>query len=164
MKIKHMTRSAAIAALYVILTYVSNSVGLSNGAIQVRLSEALTILPYYTFDACMGLFLGCIIANTLTGCVLIDIIFGSIATLIGAIGTYLISKRHKKTKWIASLPPILSNSLIIPFIIRYAYVGASGSLPVLILSVAIGEIISSGILGTLLLKALTGYKHILFED
>ena len=87
----HMVQAALIAAMYVVLTWVANLLGLANGAIQVRFSEALTILPFFTPAAIPGLFVGCIISNTITGAAVWDILFGSLATLIGAFFTYNIS-------------------------------------------------------------------------
>ena len=106
-----ITQAAVIAALYVVLTLFINAFDLASGAIQVRISEALTILPYFTPAAVPGLFIGCLLSNFMTGAAIWDIIFGSLATLIGAIGTYLL----RKWKWCAPLPPILSNTIIISF-------------------------------------------------
>ena len=106
-----------IAALYVVLTYISSIFGLSSGVIQLRISEALCVLPLFSAAAIPGLFVGCIISNFLAGGVIIDIIFGSVATLIGAVGTYFIGKNHR---YIALIPPILANALIVPFVIVYA--------------------------------------------
>ena len=78
--IHFLTQAAMIAALYVVLTFIANAFGLANYAVQVRFSEALTILPIFTTAGIPGLFIGCIISNVLTGCALPDIIFGSIAT------------------------------------------------------------------------------------
>jgi len=150
-------QAALIAALYVVLTAVSNLFGLASYAIQVRFSEALTILPFFTPAAIPGLFVGCFLSNFLTGCMLPDIIFGSLATLLGAIGTYLIGKSARKPKaplkkakkWMAPLPPILSNTLIIPLILAYVY-NFEGGIPYFMLTVGIGEIISCGILGMIL--------------
>lgn len=144
-----ITQSALIAALYVALTYVSNIAGLANGAIQLRISEALTILPYFTPAAVPGLFIGCLIANLFTDGVLANIIVGSLATLIGAVGTRLL----RKNKWLAAVPPILSNTIIVPFILIFAY-HIPGSYPYFALTVFIGEFISAGILGTILLLAI----------
>ena len=91
-KVLYLTQAAMIAALYVVLTFVANALGLANGAIQIRFSEALTILPYFTPAAIPGLFIGCILSNTLTGCMIQDIIFGSLATLAGAFGTAALKK------------------------------------------------------------------------
>lgn len=152
---KFITHSAIIASLYVVLTFIANLLGIASGAIQVRLSEALTILPYFTPSAIPGLFMGCIISNLLTGAPAIDIIFGSIATLIGAIGSYGL----KRYKWAVPLPPIISNALIIPFVLAYAY-QIEESIPYMMLTVGAGELISAGILGMLLLTALTKHKDI----
>ena len=100
-----ITQAAVIAALYVVLVVVFNYI--SFGPIQFRVAEALTILPYFTPAAIPGLFIGCILANVIGGAVVWDIIFGSIATLIGAVFTYLL---RNKSKFLAPLPPVLANS------------------------------------------------------
>ena len=153
-----MDQAAMIAALYVVLTFLANAFGLANYAIQVRFSEALTILPYFTPAAIPGLFIGCLISNTLTGCALPDIIFGSLATLIGAFFTY----RLRRHKWMAPIPPIVANMIIVPFILLYAY----GIRPLWFsfVTVTAGEIISCGILGMLLLLTLEKYKTHIFRS
>lgn len=148
-----VTMGAAIAALYVVLTLVANTFGLANYAVQVRFSEALTILPYFTPVAIPGLFVGCILSNILTGAMPLDVVFGSIATLIGAIFTYFFSKKCPDKKWIAPIPPIVSNTVIVPLILAYVY-KFDGSIPYFMITVGAGEIISCGILGMLLMKAL----------
>lgn len=95
-KVSFIVTSAVVAALYVVLTYLAAAFGLASNVIQVRFSEALTILPIFTPAAIPGLFVGCIVANALTGAVIFDVIFGSIATLIGAIGAWLIGKYAMK--------------------------------------------------------------------
>ncbi len=154
-KTKSITQAAIIAALYVVLTFVANAMGLASGAIQIRLSEALTILPYFTPAAIPGLFVGCLLSNILVGGVIWDIIFGSLATLIGALGTYAL----RKFKWLAPLPPILSNTIIVPLVLIYAY-GVQDALPYLMATVGIGEVISAGVLGMILLKSLEKHKNI----
>ena len=146
-----LTQAAVIAALYVVLTFIASTFGLSSGVIQVRFSEALTVLPYFTPAAIPGLFIGCLLANLLTGAALPDIIFGSLATLIGAV----LTKKLRKYQWLAPIPPILANVLIIPFVLLFAY----GIKPLWFsfVTVAIGEIISCGILGMLLLLTLRKY-------
>lgn len=156
-KTRFITQAALIAALYVVLTYVANSLGLASGAIQVRFSEALTILPFFTPAAIPGLFVGCILSNLLTGCAIWDIIFGSIATLLGAIGTYAL----RKHKWLAPLPPVLSNILIVPFVLAYGY-GVPGGIPYLMATVGAGEVISCYVFGMILLLTLNKYRNILF--
>ena len=86
-RVTFITHAAIIAALYVLLTLIANALGLANFAIQVRFSEALTILPLFTSAAIPGLYVGCLLSNILTGCIAWDILFGPIATLLGALGT-----------------------------------------------------------------------------
>lgn len=152
-----LCQGALIAALYIVLTFVANAFGLANYAVQVRFSEALTILPFFTPAAIPGLFIGCLLSNILTGCAIPDIIFGSIATLIGAILTYAL----RKQKWLAPVPPIVANAIIVPLVLKYAY----GIEPLWFsfVTVTAGEIISCGILGMILLYALDKYKNVLFR-
>lgn len=144
-----LTQGAMIAALYVVLTLVSNAFGLSSGVIQLRISEALYAIAIFSPSAVLGLFVGCILSNIIVGGVLPDIIFGSIATLIGAFFTY----RLRKYPIYALIPPILSNAIIIPPILRFAY-GIEGSLWYFALTVGIGELLSCGVLGYLLYSIL----------
>ncbi len=154
-KTKAITQSAIIAALYVVLTFISNSMGLASGVIQIRISEALTVLPFFTPSAIPGLFIGCLLSNILSGSVVWDIIFGSIATLIGAVGTYSL----RKHTWLAPVSPIISNTIIIPLVLIYAY-NVQEALPYLMFTIGLGEIISAGILGMLLLTSLLKHKNI----
>ena len=151
--VKTLTIGGAIAALYVVLTLVANAFGLASGAIQVRLSEALTILPCFTAAAVPGLTVGCILANIITGCALWDVVFGSLATLIGAAGTYLLRKKPM----LAWIPPVLSNAIIVPIVLQKVY-GVPDSFWYLMLTVGAGEVIACGILGLLLYKALSKTK------
>lgn len=157
-KIMFLTHAALIAALYVVLTMIANAMGLANYVIQIRFSEALTILPYFTPAAVPGLFAGCLLSNLLTGCAIPDIIFGSIATLLGALGTLYL----RKSKWLAPIPPIVANTLIIPFILAYVY-RSEGTIPYFMITVGIGEIISCGIFGILLLNILQKYAPHIFR-
>ena len=158
-----------IAALYVVLTFVANAFGLANYAIQVRFSEALTILPAFTLSAIPGLSVGCLVANILTGCALPDIIFGTLATLIGALGTFLLRKKGA-VKWLYPLPPIIANTIIVPFVLVYGYgiieegKGVAYSILFYALTVGIGEVISCGILGLLLYGILYKRKSELFME
>lgn len=148
--LNNLAMGAVTAALYVVLTLLSAAFGLSGGVVQVRFSEALTVLPVFFPGAVWGLFAGCVISNILTGCMLLDIVFGSLATLLGAVGTYLIGKKHP---YLGVLPPIIANTVAVPLVLKYVYL-ADGALWFFVLTVAAGEIISCGALGTLLLKAL----------
>ena len=169
-KVLFIVQAAVIAAVYVVLTYFISAFNLASGAIQVRISEALCILPFFTPAAIPGLFLGCLLSNLLTGCIMWDVVFGSLATLLGALGTWLISGRPSqgssgpssaKRRWLAPLPPIAANTLIVPFVLYYAY-HFPGSIPYFMLTVGIGEIISCGILGFILLNVLNRYKKYIF--
>ncbi len=153
----YLTRASIIAALYVVLTLIANSLGLANHAIQIRFSEALTILPIFTPAAVPGLFIGCMLSNILTGCMPPDILFGSIATLLGALGT----RTFRKRKGLGILCPVLANTLIIPFVLAFVY-HFEGSLWYFAFTVCAGEIISCGILGTLLMRLLKPYAKYLF--
>lgn len=155
-KVLFIVHASVIAALYVVLTFVANAFGLANYAVQVRFSEALTILPFFTPAAIPGLTLGCLLANILTGCALPDILFGTLATLIGAVFTWML----RKHKWLAPVPPISANTILVPFILYYAY----GVRPLWLsfLTVGAGEILSCGILGMLLLTVLNNYRKYIF--
>ena len=156
-KVLYLAQAAMIAAIYVVLTVVGAS--LAFGEVQIRFAEALTILPVFTPAAIPGLFVGCLIGNTLGGAILPDIIFGSLATLIGAFGTYLL---RDKNKWLAPLPPIIANIIIVPFVLAYVY-HLEGGIPYFMLTVGIGEIISCGVLGMLLRTVLQKYRKYIFD-
>ena len=145
-----IVQAGLIAALYTVLTIICNAMGLASGVIQVRFSEALCILPCFTVAGVPGLFVGCLVSNLVTGGAVWDIVFGSLATLLGAVGTRLL----RKNRWLASLPPIAANALIIPFVLRYAY-GAEDAWWFMALTVGAGEIISAGLLGQLLYTGLS---------
>ena len=161
-----ITQGAIIAALYVVLTMLANAMGLANYAIQVRFSEALCVLPFFTVAAIPGLTIGCMISNILTGAMVWDVLFGSLATLLGAIGTYLL----RKHKVLMLYPPIIANAVIVPFVLRYGYGitwmmnDVEWSIPYFALTVGIGEIISVCGLGGVLFKALLPYKNIIFKE
>ncbi|MBR3706109.1 MAG: QueT transporter family protein [Firmicutes bacterium] len=150
----NLTWAALIAALYVVLTFIANAAGLASGAIQIRLSEALTIMPLFTWAAVPGLTIGCALANMMTGCALWDIVFGSLATFLGAAGTYYIGR---KVPVLGPVFPIVSNALIVPLVLQKVYGLQEGYLYLLV-TVGIGEIISCGVLGWLLYKGLKKRK------
>lgn len=153
MKTKNLTTASLTAALYVVLTFLAQAFGLASGAIQLRFSEALCILPIFNPAAIPGLFIGCLLSNILAGGIIWDVVFGSLATLIGAIGTRIL----RNNKFLAVLPPILSNTLIIPFVLAFAY-GAEGTIPYFMLTVGIGEVLSCGVLGLFLYSAVKKVK------
>lgn len=155
----YITKAAFIAALYVVLTELSAQFGLSGtNVIQLRISEALTILPFFTSAAIPGLVIGCFLSNLLTGAVFWDVIFGTVATLLGAVLTYVL----RKYKWLAPVPPILANTIIVPLVLRYAY-GFEDAWWYLGLTVFIGEFICCGILGMVLLFALQKFPSVIAD-
>lgn len=159
MKTKTATRTrfvctaALIAALYAVLTLISNAMGLASGEIQFRISEALCALGLFTPAAIPGVSLGCFLANLLTGCAAPDVIFGSLASLIGMIGAYAL----RKTPFLALLPYVLANVVIVPFVLSYAY-GIETAWWLLALSVGAGEIVCAYIGGLALYFALKKRK------
>ena len=153
-----LTQSGVIAALYVVLTLVAKAMGLDSGQIQLRLSEALCVLPFFLPAAVPGRTVGCLLANILCGNIFWDVIFGTLATLMGAVGTRMLRRRPL----LALLPPILANTVIVPFVLAYAY-GLPGGVPLFMLTVGIGEVLSCGVLGRVLWKALDKRKEALFK-
>ncbi len=164
---RQLTTAAAVAALYTVLSFASSFIPTVGGVFQFRVSEALTILPYFTPAAIPGLFIGCLLSNLITGALPYDLIFGSLATLIGAIGTYALRRLSENTShfsqnglplgaWLAPLPPIAANTIIMPFVIAKIS-EMPESIPLFAFSVFIGEIVCCGGLGLLLLAALK--KH-----
>ena len=153
-----LTEAAAIGAIYVVLTLLLAP--LSFGEVQIRFSEALTILPFFTPAAIPGLFIGCIIANLLGGAIPVDIIFGSIATMIGAVFTY---KLRNSNRFLAPIPPIAANAIIVPFVLRFGY-GVNLPIPLMMLTVGIGEVVSCAIVGLILQTALLKYKNVIFRS
>ena len=151
-----IAQSAIIAAIYVALTLTFAPI--SFGAIQFRISEALCILPYFTFAGVPGVTLGCLLGNILGGAALPDIIFGTLATFIGAVLSFQV---RSISKWLVCVPPILSNTLIIPFVLRFAY-GVPDMIPYLMLTVGIGEVLAIAVLGNILLTALEPKKSLIF--
>lgn len=159
-KVLFLTQAAMIAALYVVLTFIVNAFGLASGAIQVRLSEALAILPFFTPAAIPGIYIGCLLSNLLTGSCLLDILVGSLASLIGALGAYFLRRK----KWLVPVPTILSNTILIPFILTSPYgYGLTDAWWYLVITVGAGEIISCGILGMTLLFTLQKYAARIFK-
>ena len=147
---RFLTRAGIVAALYVVLTYLTALFGLANGAIQFRISEMLCILPVFILEAVPGLTIGCLIANMISGGIaVLDMIFGTVATLIGAVGAYLLRKLPPKLIWLATLPNIIANTLILPPVIIAAY-GSEDSYLFITVTIFISQVLAAGIGGTLL--------------
>jgi len=154
-----LCQSALIAALYTVLTVLVGSFGLASGVIQIRVSEALCILPIFTPAAIPGLAIGCLLSNLFLGSLWQDVLFGTLATLLGALGAYWL-RRHA---WAAPLPTVLANTLIIPPVLAYAY-RFEGGLGFFALTVGLGEVISAYLLGLLLYFALKPHASRLFRQ
>lgn len=148
-----LSQGAIIAAMYVALTIIFAPI--SFGAVQVRIAEALTILPLFTPAAVPGLFIGCLIANGLGGGILLDVIFGSIATLIGAILGYLL----RFNRWLVPIPAVVSNTIIVPMVLKYGY-GIDMPIYLLMIYILIGEIIGCYLLGELLATGIMKRKSL----
>jgi len=153
-RVRYITLSATIAALYVVLTLISAAFGLSSGVIQLRISEALCVLVAFTPAAIPGLTIGCLISNLVASANILDIVFGTLATFLGALVGYYLRKR----KWLIALPTLLSNVIIVPLVIVYGFGVKDMALPLVALTVGIGEFISACVLGTGLLLILEKYK------
>ena len=119
---KRLTRSGIIAALYVVTTFAVLPV--ASGAIQFRPSEALTLLPLFFMESVPALFIGCLIANLISGCAILDIVFGSLITLLSALLTYLIGRLIKNSALkiiLGGFFPIVLNAFLLPIIWYYVY-------------------------------------------
>ncbi|BBF44730.1 substrate-specific component QueT of predicted queuosine-regulated ECF transporter [Lachnospiraceae bacterium KM106-2] len=154
-KLRFTVQAALIAAIYVVLLFVFAPISFS--AVQVRIAEALTILPFFTPAAVPGVFVGCFLGGILTGGAPIDYIFGSLTTLVAAYLSY----RLRGNKYLVPLPPIILNAIVIPWVISFAY--GSVPIPLTMLTVGIGEVISCGVLGLILLFALNPIKNYIFK-
>ena len=166
-KVTFIVQAAVIAALYVVLTMLANALGLASHTIQVRFSEALCILPVFTTAAIPGLWIGCVIANLLTGAIIWDVLFGSLATLLAAVVTC----KLREHKFLCTLPPVIANMIVVPFVLRYGYgipavyfKGVDVTIPFNALTVGIGEVISVCVLGSILLRILQKYHSTIFRN
>lgn len=156
-KVLFMTQAALIAAIYTVLTLMVAQINLASGAIQFRISEALCVLPLFTPAAVPGVIVGCFLSNILIGSALPDIVFGTLATAIGAFCSY----KLRNNRFLVTLPPVISNMIIIPFVLTYAY-KIPGGIPFLMLTVGAGEAIACVILGSILITALIPVRKAIF--
>lgn len=167
----YIMQTIVIAVLYIILTVIADMFGMAKGIVQVRISDALAVLPYFTPAAIPGLFIGCLVSNTIislspdpmTGKMMLSsaaqyyILFGSCSTMAAAFVSYLIRKK----KFIVFVPPIIFNTITIPLLFKYVF-RYEDSLLKCFVTVGVGELISCGLLGTALLLALEDSKDKLF--
>ena len=148
-----LATAGVIAALYAVLAYVASIFGIAYGPIQCRFSEALCVLPFLFPAATPGLFVGCLVANLLSPYGALDIIFGSLATLLAAVWT-----QHTHHKWLAPLPPVLCNAVIVGAVISFQQTGFTGAFAGAFVynavTVGVGEAIACYVLGGVLLTVL----------
>ena len=151
---KQLATAGIIAAIYTVMSLLSSVFGIAYGPIQCRFSEALTVLPFFLPEAIPGLFIGCIVTNLMSTVGPLDLILGSLATLLAALWT-----RRMPNKWLAPLPPVLCNAVIIGAMIAWYEVGFTeafwGMFVFNALTVGIGQILACYGLGLLLMKALS---------
>ena len=154
---KKLTRCALIAAIYVALTMLSNALNLAYGPIQLRFSEAMTVLPFLMPEASWGLFIGCVLSNILSPYGPLDMIVGSAATLLAAL-----LPAHCRNKWTAALPPVLCNAILIGALIAWEEAGVGNGFPPAFfynaLTVGLGEAVACYVLGIPLLGVMQ--KHL----
>ena len=158
-EILFIAQAGIIAALYTVITVMVATVNLASGAIQFRISEALCVLPFFTPAAVPGVILGCFISNFVTASAVPDIIFGTLATAIGAVFSY----KLRNHRFLVTLPPVVANVLIIPFVLKFAY-GIPGTIPFFMLTVGAGEVIACVILGSILITALMPVRKYIFPS
>ena len=154
-------QTLVIAVLYFVLTYIANEFQLANSLnFQLRISEALTVLPYYTPAAIPGLFIGCLSANHAMNLPMSDVIYGSVATLVSAFASFLIRKK----KFLVPIPPILINAFAVPAI--YAFMLGFDEPPFWrsVIMVGLGEAVTCGVLGIALMLGLEDYRDKLFPS
>ena len=155
--LRYICEASAIAALYIVITIAIGPLG--NAVIQCRIPEAFCVLAIFTPAAIPGMTIGCLISNIATGCLWQDVLFGTLATLMGVVGARML----RRIWWLTPLPTVVANTLIIPFVLAYAYHAEEG-IPFMMLTVGIGEVISAYVLGITLYFALRKNAHYLFKN
>lgn len=150
--VRFLAEAAVIAAIYAAVSIIFAPI--SSGPVQVRISEALTVLPVFTPAAIPGLFVGCIVANIVTGNGPVDVIFGSLATLIAAFLSYKMPKR-----FLVPLPPIIINAIVVGIILNYVL---EAPLFASMLYVGAGQAVACYGLGYPLMIQLEKYKDKIF--
>lgn len=150
---RDLVLAAMVAALYTVLSYFGSIFGLTYGPIQCRFAEALCVLPFFFPVTGWGLFLGCILTNLLSAYGIVDIVFGSLATLLAAVWTSSL-----KNKYLAPLPPVIMNALVLGVMFSWYEVGFTSAFPAAFVynaaTVAVGEALACYVLGLILIAAL----------
>ena len=156
---RQLAFAGAVAALYAVMSYFASFFGIAYGPIQCRFSEALCVLPFLFPAATPGLFVGCLVANLLSPYGALDIVFGSLATLLAALWT-----QRTRRRALAPLPPVICNALIVGFLIAFEQAGTGVSslgTPKFLaafgynaLTIGLGEFLACYVLGGILLAVL----------
>lgn len=154
--VRFYAAAGMIGAIYVILTMISAFFGLDSGAIQLRISEMLCVLPIYTTAAIPGVTIGCLLSNLLLGGTIWDIAFGTLATLIGVTAAYFL----RRFKYLAFIPTVISNMIIIPAVLIASGIGEPSLFWYFSLTVGLGELISCGGFGTAMIIYLDRHRSI----
>lgn len=151
--VRQIATAGVVGAAYAVLSYFASIFGVAFGPVQCRFSEALCVLPFLFPETTWGLFIGCLAANLLSPYGALDIVFGSLATLLAAFWT-----QHTASKWLAPLPPVLCNAVIVGFVISFETTGLNAAFPASFaynaLTVGAGEALACCVLGGVLLKVL----------
>jgi len=149
---RQLAIAGTVAALYAVLAYFAAIFNVAYGPIQCRFSEALCVLPFLFPAATPGLFIGCLVANLLSPYGALDIVFGSLATLLAAVWT-----QHTRHRWLAPLPPVICNAVIVGAVITVQEVSMDlfwGTFLYNAVTVGLGEAVACYVLGGLLLTLL----------
>lgn len=148
-KIRYLTQAGLVAAIYTALCLVFQPISFGFSGVEMRISEALSLLPVVMPAAVPGLFVGCLLANILGGATILDIVFGSLTTLAAAI----LTRKLRRKFCFAALPPVVLNAVVVGTLLRYAY---GLQLPLLICmgSIALGQAAACYGLGAVVLRAM----------
>ena len=151
--VQQLTRAAIVGALYAALTLLASAFGIAYGPIQFRISEALCVLPFLFPETAWGLFVGCWVSNLISPYGALDMVVGSLATLIAALWT-----AKCRRKWLAPLPPVVCNAVLVGAVLAWQQSGSAETFfpafTLNALSVGLGEAVVCFGLGLLLLTAL----------
>ncbi len=158
-KTQLLALNGVIAAAYAALTLVASALNLAYGPVQFRFSEALTVLPFLFPGTWPGIFVGCLVANLLSPYGPLDIVIGSLASLLAAVLT-----EKTDRAWLAPLPPVLCNMVLVGGMLAWYEVGFTAQFPALFavnaLWVGIGEAAVCYVLGILLLRAVPRVSYL----
>ena len=146
-KIRRLVQASLIAAVYTALCMILHPISFGFGGVELRVSEALSLLPMMTPAAVPGLFVGCLLSNLLGGATMLDVVFGSLTTLAAAV----LTRKWRSRPLLAALPPVLMNAVVIGALLRYAY-GVAMPLGLCLASIGRGQAAACYAIGLPLMK------------